>query len=216
MVPELRSRVGRLRKARAPSDHATGGEPARDSGDGTSRRTLMKQGLVLIAGAVGVGVAGAAGQSGSRTVPVALPIGSVPIALMPAGASGRSDSSTALPLYVRDVRFTSPAFKPGELPDGSIPRSPHGTLVAADGASVGTFSGGVLPGSAGQIALQRFVFPDGSLIGMGSGSLANEEYAVVGGTGRFAGAIGTYTTRLEQGSIGRDAEFTFSLTAKER
>ena len=211
MVPELLARIGRLRKARAPSDLST-----RASEDGTSRRTLMKQGLVLIAGAAGVGVASAVGQSGSRTIPVALPVGAAPLAFTPARASSPSGSATTLPLYVRDVRFTSPVFKPGELPDGSTPRSPHGTLVDADGVWVGTFTGGVLPGSAGQIALQRFVFADGSLIGMGSGSLADEEYAVVGGTGKFAGAIGSYTTKLEQGSVGRDAAFTFSLSAKER
>jgi len=60
--------------------------------------------------------------------------------------------------------------------------------------------------------VQRFTFADGTIIGMGSGSLDGEEYAVVGGTGRFAGAIGTYTARIRPGAYRRDAEFQITIS----
>ena len=47
---------------------------------------------------------------------------------------------------------------------------------------------------------------------MGSGGLDGEEYAVVGGTGRYAGAIGTYVAQVRPGVHGRDAEFQISIT----
>jgi hypothetical protein len=73
-------------------------------------------------------------------------------------------------------------------------------------------SSGILPGSDSQVSVQRLTFSDGSLIGMGSGHLDGEEYAVVGGTGRFAGAIGSYMVTLQPGTSGRDAEFAISIT----
>jgi len=98
------------------------------------------------------------------------------------------------------------------LPDFSSAMSPKGELEDATGGVVGRFSAGLLPGSDGQVAVQRFSFSEGSLIGMGSGLLDGEEYAVVGGTGRFAGAIGSYVVTLQPGEFGRDAEFVINLT----
>ena len=117
-----------------------------------------------------------------------------------------------LSMFVRDVRFTTPGLKPGKLPDFGSAMSPKGRLEGPIGDHLGRFSSGILPGSDGHVAVQRFTFSDGSLIGMGSGHLDGEEYAVVGGTGRFAGAIGSYKVTLQPGSSGRDAEFAISLT----
>jgi hypothetical protein len=168
---------------------------------------VITRGLSLLVGAVGVGAAGAVLQSGQREA-------SSTTSAAPAAApvAGLSFTSTDLSLYVRDVRYATPDLKPGELPTRSMFTSPHGRLEDSAGTVLGTFAGGVLPGSAGQIAFQRFVFPNGTIVGMGSGKLADEEYAVVGGTGIYAGAIGTYRTRLELGPRGNDAAFTFNVT----
>lgn len=204
MVRELLSRFASWRGARAPSEGPPGAGSQGGAGDAadTSRRTLITRGLGLLAGAVGAGIAGSALQGEGRTA-IAVPAAAAPpMAVRP----------TELALFVRDVRFSSTAARPGELPTGKVLSAPHGALVDHSGAVLGTFSGGLLPGSSGQIGFQRFVFAGGTLIGMGSGNLADEEYAVVGGTGQYAGAIGTYTTRLQPGTRGRDAEFRFNVT----
>jgi hypothetical protein len=147
-------------------------------------------------------------QSGGRQAPAAVATTTAPVQHTTALPDLRP---TELALFVRNLRVSS-SGQPGQLPAAGATTSPHGRLVDASGIELGTFVGGLLPGSAGQIAFQRFVFPDGTLIGMGSGSLAGEEYAVVGGTGIYAGAVGTYQTNLHLGSHGRDAEFTFNIT----
>ena len=195
MVRHLVARIGVKRQARAPSPDDVAADPS-----GTSRRMLMTRGLSLIAGAVGLGVAGNLLQSERRPMPVSVSP-AVPLAL-----------SAAMSVRVQDIRFGSAALRSGDGSTLAWPSSPHGELVNGDGLPVGTFSGGVLPGSGGAIAFQQFVFPDGTLIGMGSGNLDAEEYAVVGGTGRFAGAVGTYRTTLEFGDRGQDATFTFNVT----
>ena len=161
---------------------------------GTTRRALISRGLWAITGAVGLGVAGTGVALGA--------------AEEPASAAGPAQ----LTLVVHDVRFTSPSAKPGALPDAGAIASPHGALHDTAGQHLGRFSGGTLPGSGGQIAIQRFTFADGTIIGMGSGGLDREEYAVVGGTGRYAGAIGTYVAQVRPGAHGRDAEFQISVT----
>ena len=164
------------------------------AGAATTRRAVISRGLWGIAGAVGLGIAGPGVAFGAskNTTPAAGP--------------------ARLSLVVHDVRFTSPASKPGTLPEAGAIASPHGALHDAAGQQVGRFSGGTLPGAGDQIAIQRFALVDGTIIGMGSGRLDGEQYAVVGGTGRYAGAIGTYVAQIRSGAQGRDAEFLISIT----
>lgn len=200
----LRNLLAKVRPAR--------GAPAAtsDGATGTSRRTLISRGLMLFAGAVGAGVAGA-GALTPRAVRA--PAASAQPASAPAAlAQAPSAGPVSLPLFVRNVRFTQPAIKSGTVADGAETRSPYGALVDDEDSPLGTFSGGVLPGSGGQIAVQRFTFADGMLIGMGSGGLQDQEYAVVGGTGRYAGASGSYTTRIQPGDVGRDVEFLITIS----
>jgi hypothetical protein len=157
-----------------------------------------------------VGAAGALLQSGSRQPPAAVPASAATIPLTTVAIS--DIRPTELALFVRNIRATAPGHTPGQMPVAGAMAAPHGRLVDSGGSEMGMFSGGLLPGSAGQIAFQRFVFTNGTLIGMGSGALAGEEYAVVGGTGIYAGAIGTYRTQLHLGSHGTDAEFTFNIS----
>ena len=165
-------------------------EPAPVPGAGTTRRTVLTRGLAVAAGALGATVVGTG---------VAL------------GAMPASNAST-LTLFVRDVRFRASGPKPGALHEAHAPASPHGTLVDATGQTVGSFSAGILAGSGGGIAVQRFTLADGTILGMGSGSLKDSEYAIVGGTGRYAGARGTYTTQLASGVRGRGPSPSITLS----
>ena len=153
---------------------------------GTTRRTLLTRGLAVAAGALGASVAASGAVLGA------------------APAAGLS----TLTLVVHDVRFRTSAAQR----EAKTPASPHGTLSDAEGRSVGSFSAGVLAGSGGGISVQRFTLADGTLIGIGSGALHGADYAIVGGTGRYSGATGSYTTQLTSGARGRDAAFRISLT----
>lgn len=169
--------------------HVEGGASPPSAPPGTSRRSILTRGAALVAGAVGASVVASSAAL---------------------GASSAGDGGSTLTLYVRDIRFRSS----GSVSDGSraAKRSPHGALVDANGQSVGSFSAGVLAGSGGGIAVQRFNLGDGTIIGMGSGGLGGDDYAVVGGTGRYAGATGTYSTQVSTGERGRDAAFRITLT----
>ena len=174
---------------------------------GTSRRALMKQGLWIMAGAAGVGLAGTGVAAGTRLPSSAAPAGAVHVA---------AATPTHLLLFVRDIRFAGRSSRAGARSgtrtDSASSVAPHGQLQDSAGSHVGSFSGGTLPGSDGHIAFQRFTLADGTLIGMGSGRLDDEEYAVVGGTGRYAGAAGSYRTQIRPGAHGRDAEFAIDVT----
>lgn len=91
---------------------------------------------------------------------------------------------------------------PGRTPDSDAPAHTQGS-VSASGAT-GDFRSVPLGGGA---HLHLFTFDDGMLIGLGRG-LSKGAYAIVGGTGRFAGLSGAYvaeqvpaTTRTEGSAL---------------
>ncbi len=102
----------------------------------------------------------------------------------------------------------------GDLLDG-----PDGSLVGefhANNFCLETALGLPAP-SVSSLEFQTFQLPDGTLFGAGASSGAGSErtWAVLGGTGRFAGARGTYVEReVSAAPVGRGAvEFIFTLTA---
>jgi hypothetical protein len=171
-------------------------------GTPTPRRTLLQRGLALLGGALGVGAVG--GEVHART----------------------AASDTAHTLHLLGRR--RPAAR---LAKGARAASPHvvasGDLLdAPDGQTIGSFhtNGFSLETTLGaplaaesNIAFQTFSLADGTLFGLGSGPSASGERtcAILGGTGRYAGAHGTYVERAaSSGRKDRDAiEFTFTLTA---
>ena len=98
-------------------------------------------------------------------------------------------------------------------------------LDAPDGASVGEFvatalaaevSFGIPSGSASPLEMQTFRVGESTLFGIGAGGARGREraYAVLGGTGRFAGARGTVLEREIEGgaaSVRRPVEFLVTL-----
>ena len=167
--------------------HDRAGVPAPGTGAGTTRRTVLTRGLAVAAGALGASVVGTG----------------VALAAVPA------TNTSTMTLIVRDVRFRAAGPKTSAP---QAPASPHGSLVDATGRSVGSLAAGTLAGSGGGIAIQRFRLADGTILGIGSGGLQDADYAIVGGTGRYAGATGSYTTRLSLGERGRDATFEINLS----
>ncbi len=160
-----------------------------------SRRTMLKGGLLAVAGAAGWGAGG----------------------LTSGGSSAPAASATASSLRLHGARLkqaTTGEPEPGRL-------SAHGELVDPSGGRLGSFSstrlavpaspGSEIPGAEFQI----FELHDGAIFGLGTpradGTKAT--YAIVGGTGRYSGAAGSYVAdqRLLGAGGNGTADFKFTL-----
>lgn len=185
-----------------------------------TRREALKQGLVLLGAAVGVGTAGrvvaTSGTSGE---------GPPPAATTPAGRTAEQ-----LTLHGQRWHLSSPSLEPGQLPDRGHRLVGQGELTDGPGGEkVGEFfatsfgldsPGRVGPAGVTALELHTFNLADGSIIGTGTAtaSLDREDvFAIVGGTGRFVGARGSYVARQRPQELGGDgtAEFTITLFAEE-
>jgi hypothetical protein len=168
----------------------------------TSRRALLAQaGLVAgIAGAGAVGLKAVAGDTGATAAPT--PLG------------GRSLPRVA---QGRDWRIVFGDLAPGTAPSASTPRLPQGALVDGDGAPLGTLESSLMPSTGGVTHLHRIDLGDGGLIGMGPGTLADATFVILGGTGRYQGASGTYHAVQRPRETGGDgtATFTFDIRTPE-
>ena len=163
----------------------------------TTRLGILKRGVLLAAGAAGLG-AGRAGATPGAAAP-------------------------SFVLYGRNLRSLSRERRPGELPLAGERLTGHAELLDAPlGRHVGelhaaafTLHGPGEPrvGDAERMELQTFVLEEGTLVGTGAAGALGGEFAVLGGTGRYAGARGTYVVRHTGPDPGGDgtAEFAFTL-----
>ena len=167
----------------------------------TTRASLLKKLGLLASGALGAGVAvrglgGAAEES--------------------AAAAPAAKTTRELTLYGRDWRLHRPGVAFGKLAAASDPALPMGRIVDAKDRELGQFRAAALPG-VGAFHLHTFELAEGTILGIGANKLDEGSYAIVGGTGRYAGASGTYTARQFLRELGGDgtAEFTLNLNAWE-
>jgi hypothetical protein len=177
----------------------------------TTRRTVLRKGFLALAGVCGLRAAGSA------------------VAVPPAEA-GAGPTATSLTLYGRRWRSYAQGKRAGELPargdrlvaSGDLHASPGGDKVGEFHAAVFSLAapGEVGPAGAGSLELHTIVLPEGSIIGTGTASPDPERddtFAVLGGTGRFAGARGSYVARQRYRELGGDgtAELTLHLLTGE-
>ena len=157
----------------------------------TTRRGALRRGLVLLGGLVGVGAA---------------------------GKGVVADADASLVLYARDLdghpgglpRRGDRLMLRGELldrPDGEPVGELYGTAFALHGP-------GAQATDAERLELHTFKLRDGTIIGSGAAGVVEGEFAILGGTGRYAGARGTYIARHNRRELGGDgtAEFRLTLT----
>jgi len=175
-----------------------------ESSSGSSRRTLLQHTAALLGGVVGVA---ACGQAGAQQPPA----GSGGLAAAAVGGTGMTLVGTG--------RILVPAPVDGVVDTGAVAFGGD-LLDAATGLQVGSFCAqalgraGFLGGPAGGLEIQGLQFAGGALyaVGPAGGDRTERSYAVLGGTGRFAGARGTCVVReAPGGGVRRTLEFDISL-----
>ena len=135
----------------------------------------------------------------------------------PAQAGGPVAPKASLPqlIFGVDWRLVRPGVAPGTFPPLGTPSLPQGRLVDEAGADLGRFHASVLTSSGPGTHLHQFDFADGTLSAVGPATTGEATYAVIGGTGRFAGATGTYLLRQRPAANGGTAEFVLNITSSE-
>jgi hypothetical protein len=167
-----------------------------------SRRNVLRNGLLFLAGAVGLGVAGARAS----------------------GVTGAGSSvTTTLRLSGKQWHLFATDRRRGEIPLRGDSVSTHGILHGPDGKKIGEFySAGMVLGhplgagplGAANLEMHTFNLLGGTIAGMGSATPGESVFAIVGGTGRYAGASGSYVARQHPLELGGNGTAEFRLTLK--
>ena len=152
----------------------------------TTRRGIVAGGLALLGG-LGLGAAAT-----SRAT------------------DGGKESAHTLNLRAPRLRVGNPDATPG-IPGRPTRLEGEAELVDGRGKAAGMFSSVVLPSGRDGVELHTFQLEGGTLLGMGRVG----GYAVVGGTGAYAGASGAYVFEHLAEHLGGDgsAHFVIDLTA---
>jgi hypothetical protein len=179
-----------------------------------TRREALKRGLLLVGAAVGVGTAGKVAVGGTS------PAGTQPASTTPVGP--RTEQFT---VHGRQWHVSSTALRPGELPDRGHRLLGRGELVDQPGGEkVGEFFatsfgldsfGRTGPEGAATLELHTFNLAEGTIIGTGTARAsldAEDTFAIVGGTGRYTGARGSYVARQQPQEFGGDGTAAFTIT----
>ena len=165
-----------------------------------SRRTVIRNSLLVLGGAIGLG----GGAAGARAL---------------AQTSTNGTTARQLRLDGNSWLLQTPDRKPGEriLPGdrGSV----TGLLVDSHtgkdrGRFFGTrmaFSSGAGAHADGSTELHTFSLDDGTILGMGSAVNGVNVFSIVGGTGRYAGASGTYHAEQRLREFGGDGTASFVI-----
>lgn len=169
------------------------------SDNGHSRRSLLGRGLVGLAAAVGIGAG--AGVTAART------------------SGGAESGSRTIRLDGRGWTLTTPGRRLGERIAPGDRSTVHGQLLDG-GRVVGSFLGSrvAAPSASGgleadaSLELHTFTLDGGTILGMGSALPGAGVFAIVGGSGKYANARGTYTAEQQAFELGGDGSATFVLT----
>jgi hypothetical protein len=148
------------------------------------------------------------------------------------GLAGKPDrtaegkQSVPLVLHGQRWRITSQDVRRGELPTAGVRMLARGELMdkPSRGRKIGDFfatyyrlntPGKVAHHEPGSLEVHTFVFPDGTIVGSGVATAAIDsegEFAILGGTGRYQGARGSYVARQSYSDLGGDGTATLTLT----
>src|SRR5262245_59330736 len=164
----------------------------------SSRRGLLGRGLLVAAGALGVGAAARQSSGGGA------------IAMRPQA------SRAELKLFARHMHLHAPDRRAGELPRKGDRHTAYAELL--DGPAVGHFSAARLSldspfAAASSLEIHTFDLGDGTIHGLGSAVRgADGHFVILGGTGRYSGATGSYLARQLPRELGGNGTAEFHLT----
>jgi hypothetical protein len=151
---------------------------------------------MVAAGALGLGAARGSAASGA-----ALP------------------STTELELFGRHVHLHAPGRRNGRLPAKGDRHTAYAELLdRPNGTVVGHFTAAHLStdspfAGAASLEIHTFSLPDGTIHGLGAVARgAAGQFVILGGTGRFTGATGTYVAHVRSRELGGDGTAEFHLT----
>jgi len=162
----------------------------------TSRRSVLGRGLALVAGAVGFGAAGAA-QAATPTA-----------------------KGTELVLHGRNFHLHNASKRAGIVPESGDRHSAYGELLdRPNGKVVGQFSaahlthGSPFAAGASSLEIHTFTLKNGTIHGLGAVARGSEgHFVILGGTGRYSGATGSYVARQNARELGGNGTATFHIT----
>ena len=168
----------------------------------TARRNILKRGAIGAASVAAIAVAAGTQSTPKRSIP----------------ANDTTRGSQTIRFIGRGWHTDS--AKPG-VPGKGDRYSVYGELVDHTGDKVGEFfsqSVGVdspfqITGEGrGSFEIHTLSLPGGTIVGVGVGSGRERTYAVVGGTGKYAGARGSYLARQDTYGLGGDGKAELLLT----
>jgi hypothetical protein len=166
----------------------------------SSRRGLLGRGLLLAAGALGVGAS-------ARSVKSEL--------------SAPTKNDTELRLYGRNFHLQAPARRAGEVPVSGERHTTYGELLdRPNGKVVGSFTAAHLThespfaAAISSLEIHTFALKDGTIHGLGMVARGSEgRFVVLGGTGRYSGVQGSYRATQGVRELGGNgsADFHFAI-----
>ena len=163
-----------------------------------AKRLALRRGIAAVAGLVGIGAAVRAASERPAMAQVGTP--------------------QVFRLTGSDWHVRSTDFPRGARPDGGDQLSMYGVVNDERGTKLGEFHSAAFVmdtsfGHAGtNVEVHTFNLAAGTLVGIGMASAERNVYAVVGGTGRYAGARGSYLATLRPLEFGGDGTATFDVT----
>jgi len=164
-----------------------------------ARRTILKRGAIGAATVAAVAVGAGAAASAART------------------ATSPATPGTRTMRFIGHGWHTDTKALPGKGDSFSV----YGELHAPGGGKVGEFfSTNVGVNSPFQITgegvgtfeIHTLSLEGGTIVGVGIGSGNEKSYAIVGGTGTYAGARGSYLARQDTYGLGGDGKAELLLT----
>ncbi len=176
-----------------------------DSVGGWAKRSALTRGVLALAGGLGLSLGRVASSVRAEEA-----------------APGVVGGPATLTLYGRDWHLADRDRRPGRVPAPGDRMAMFDELLdGAEGEKVGEFYAacfcvdspfGATPYAAANLEFHTFNLDGGSISGMGTASAGENVYAIVGGTGRFAGARGSYVAVQRPVELGGDGTAEFHLT----
>ena len=165
------------------------------------RRTILKRGAIGAASVAAIAVAAGTQSSPQRAAVATAASGSRTIRFV--GRSWHTD--------------TAKAALPGKGDQYSV----YGELLSPAGDKMGEFFSQnvgvdspfqITGEGVGSFEIHTLSLPEGTIVGVGVGGGRERTYAIVGGTGKYVGARGSYLARQDTYGLGGDGKAELLLT----